>query len=391
MADFTESLFRGIGQGEQLANRGVRDRSAQLSLQSQELGLRQGQAEQDRFLEDSNLKSMVQGALEFTKLDPQDNQAQIQFLQNRAEQINDRGGDPRDTLELIQQTPQQRQQTIQSVLSIGERSGLIKPQQAQQRQDLTSMARGLIEEGFRPNTQAFQAELTRRRTAKKSPLVTVQTGDQALKPQDVEFQKALGKQQATRFSNIVKEGEDARNTIAALDQLDNIDVSKGIFEPAKIELARVLAGFGVDSSEIANVANAQAFNAVSTKLVNEVLNAAKGPQTDQDAARARKTIASLSDDPRAAGFKNDALRALALRKVEQQEFIEKEIDSNGNFSKAISAWNKFKKKTPSLGSIISKVDGLPVFFFQFKEFQQATTPNITDEEIFKNWEIANAN
>lgn len=388
MANFTESLFRGIKQGEDIAQAPTRSRSQQLGLQRQELGLEQGRAEQQRFLEDSNFQSIVDGALQFSAINPNDTTAQNTFLNKRVQEIQGRGGDPRDTLELLQMNPQQRQQTVQGVLRIGEQKGLIKGQ-TQQRQDLTTMARGLIEEGFKPNTPEFQAELTRRRTAKKSPLVTVQTGDQALKPQDVEFQKALGKQQASRFGNIVKEGEDARNTIAALDQLDNIDVSKGLFQPAKVELARVLQGFGVDSSEIADVANAQAFNAVSTKLVNEVLNAAKGPQTDQDAARARKTIASLSDDPRAAGFKNDALRALALRKVEQQEFIEKEIDSHGNFSRAISAWNKFKKETPSLGSIVSKSSGLPVFFFQFQEFQRQTKPNITDAEILENWQVIN--
>jgi hypothetical protein len=390
MPNFTESVFRGIKQGEDISQAPARSRAQQLSLEGQQLGLDQKQAEHQRFLEDSNLKSMVDGALQFSVINPNDNQAQIQFLQNRVEEINDRGGDPRDTLELIQQTPQQRQQTIQSVLSIGQQKGLLKSP-IQQKQDLTQMAKGLIEEGFDPKSKEFQRELTKRRTQKKGSLVTVQTGDNQVQAEDIEFKKALGKQQATRFSNIIKEGEDARNTIAALDQLDNIDVAKGIFEPAKVEFARVLQGFGVDASEVANVANAQAFNAVSTKLVNEVLNAAKGPQTDQDAARARKTIASLGDAPKAAGFKNDALRALALRKVEQQDFIESQIDSGKNFRESINEWNKFKKTTPSLSTIVTTSEGLPVFFFQYQDFQRKTKPNITDSEILENWRVINGN
>lgn len=131
MANFTESLIRGVKQGEDISMSPLRRRGQELSLKSQELGIDRQELENQRFTEKSNLASMVQGALEFTKINPQDNQAQIQFLQNRAEQINDRGGDPRDTLELIKLTPSQRVEAVQNVLMIGERAGLINPQKHQ--------------------------------------------------------------------------------------------------------------------------------------------------------------------------------------------------------------------------------------------------------------------
>ena len=244
MANFTESLIRGVKQGEDISMSPLRRRGQELSLKSQELGIDRQELENQRFTEKSNLASMVQGALEFTKINPQDNQAQIQFLQNRAEQINDRGGDPRDTLELIKLTPSQRVEAVQNVLMIGERAGLINPQKTpnQKMSKVQQFKQSLFESGIDPNSERGIKLTQDFASGKKSPLVNIE-GDKQVQTEDVEFKKALGKEQAKRFSSIIKEGEDARNTIAALDQLDNIDVAKGIFEPAKVEFARVLQGF----------------------------------------------------------------------------------------------------------------------------------------------------
>jgi len=82
---FASSLFKGFQQGEQILNQPLREKATQLSLSKQEQGLRQGEAEQQRFLEDSNLKSIVQGSLQFSTIHPEDIQAQDAFIKNRAQ------------------------------------------------------------------------------------------------------------------------------------------------------------------------------------------------------------------------------------------------------------------------------------------------------------------
>lgn len=111
-------------------------RGAALQQQAQQQALTQGQqafglqqqqqqAELERFADRQNLSSMVQGALQLQNItDPAQQEA---FIRKRISDIQDRGGDPRDTAELLGMNPQQRQQALQNVIGIGERFGIVKP------------------------------------------------------------------------------------------------------------------------------------------------------------------------------------------------------------------------------------------------------------------------
>lgn len=383
---FGNAIFAGFKQGEDIRQSGARQRAQQLGLDQKAMDNQRLEAEKNRFLERSNLESMVQGALEFSAITGNDVQAQNNFLKRRVQEIQSRGGNPQDTLELLNMNPEQRKQIVQGVIQIGERAGILQPK-APLKQETTTLIKNLEAQGLIKGTPEFREAIQRQLGKPTGTTVQVDLG----KSEQIE-RGEIGKVQARRYEKVVEAGENARNTLAALDQLDNIDVNKGIFEPAKVELARVLSGLGFDekAKQLANVATAQSFNAVSERLVNEVLNTAKGPQTDQDAERARKTIAQLSDDPRAAAFKNDAMRALALRKIEQQEFIEDRVDRGQTFSQAVREWNKFKKETPSLGAIIQGVNNdLPIFVFQYRNIQRKINPNITEEEILDKWRRLN--
>jgi len=239
----------------------------------------------------------------------------------------------------------------------------------------TPLQQNLIAAGLIPGTPAFRAAVLKATT---KPTTVLQTGEK-------EETKGLAKFRVSQFKTINETAEKANILLDSLNQLDAIDVKTGALEPSKAAIAAVIEGFGIDASLIANATTAQAFNAISTRLVNEVLNAATGPQTDQDADRARKTIASLGDTPGAATFKNDSLRALALRQVEQRDFIAGQLDLDKNLSEANKAWREFKRKTPSLSSVVKGPDGLPIFFFQFKESARISRPGISDQEIIDAW------
>lgn len=246
-----------------------------------------------------------------------------------------------------------------------------QPQVAKQ----TTLERNLISAGLTPGTKEFQDAVL---GSVAPPTTIIGSGEK-------EESKALARQRVEKFGQIQQSAEQATNLLDSLNQLDAIDVQTGALEPAKVAIASIAEGFGIDASAIANATTAQAFNAVSTRLVNDVLNAATGPQTDQDATRARQTIASLGDTPGAATFKNDSLRSLALRQIEQRDFISSMLDQDKNLSSANKEWREFKRKTPSLSSVVKGPNGLPLFFFQFKGNAKTARPGISDQEIINAW------
>ena len=206
----------------------------------------------------------------------------------------------------------------------------------------------------------------------------------------------IAKIDAKQYGQVLEKASNSQETLDNLSQLELIDVQTGALEPAKVAMAAIAEGFGVDASGLANVANAQAYNAVANTLVNKVLNAAKGPQTEQDAARARQTIANLGDSPEGAKFKINAMKALAMRDIEMADFIQSRMDAqreNGeivSFSKARTEWNNFKRETPLLSSAVKNPStGLPVFFYEFKENAERKRPGITEQEVIDAWRKIN--
>lgn len=133
------------GRGAALQQRGQQQALSQggqrFGLQQQQgtLQIQQQQQEIDRFSQEANLKSMVQGALEFKGItNPVDQEA---FLNKRIKDITARGGDPRDTIELLQTPPEQRQAVVDNVIGLGERFGII---QTQKQAPLGKIREGII-------------------------------------------------------------------------------------------------------------------------------------------------------------------------------------------------------------------------------------------------------
>jgi len=72
------------------------------------------------------LESLVNGALQFARIDPNDIAGQNAFLKKRAQEIRARGGDAQDTLGMLTLSPEQRQEAVMRTLEIGQAAGLIQ-------------------------------------------------------------------------------------------------------------------------------------------------------------------------------------------------------------------------------------------------------------------------
>ena len=48
-------------------------------------------------------------------------------------------------------------------------------------------------------------------------------------------------------------------------------------------------------------------------------------------------------------------------------------------------WRDFTASTPNLSNVITGPDGLPMYYFQFKDIARERQPGITDSEIAEAW------
>ena len=118
---------------------------------------------------------------------------------------------------------------------------------------------------------------------------------------------------------------------------------------AKAAAANVLAGLGVAPKNMEfYAANAQVFNNTAATRLWNVLNAAKGPQTEGDAVRAKQTFAQLSNTPAANEFILDLTQASAERDKAKATFYSNALPiarDKGDLSEVDREWSK---RVPSI-------------------------------------------
>ena len=114
-----------------------------------------------------------------------------------------------------------------------------------------------------------------------------------------------------------------RVILGRLDALESLPINEktGWGTDAKAAGAAVLVAMGIGGEEAKQYAsNAQTFTAIQFKQVNDELNQAKGPQTNDDFKRARLTFASLGNTPNANRFINDLQRAVIQQRGAEAKF-----------------------------------------------------------------------
>lgn len=204
----------------------------------------------------------------------------------------------------------------------------------------------------------------------------------------------LDKLDAQRVDKARTQADISRGQLVSLDVLDNIDLQTGALEPFKQVIAAFAEGAGINASGLANVAAGQAFTAEAFKIVLSSLAKQKGRQTDRDSKVIEATIARIKNTPLANQFINNTMRASNRREIEKSEFFDAWIDRPGvsardRFKGMNRAWNKHIQNTPMISKRLKTPQGLPVFFFQFKEAVQNAnknaTPPVTDEAIITEW------
>jgi hypothetical protein len=141
--------------------------------------------------------------------------------------------------------------------------------------------------------------------------------------------------------------DSARNNAVVasrLDALESLPINEqtGWGTEAKSTAASILVGLGYNNEDAKSLAsNAQTFKSIQARQVNDELNAAKGPQTEGDAQRAKTTYASLGNTPQANKYINDLQRAIIKRKNSEAKYYRENYDralNEGDLSRLERDW-----------------------------------------------------
>jgi hypothetical protein len=299
------------------------------------------------------------------------------LIDARIQDLTARGDDPTDTAELRDMDEEGHRQAAEFAIT-----GAMTQQERLAQAKLmaaptpTTLERNLSAAGLQPGTPEFQ-EAVIANVTKAGTQVNIGGGNKE--------QEELAKIRAQDLRGVREKGEQALDTIASLDILDAIDVETGALAPAKQALAAIADGFGIDASGIANVSGGQAFAAESGKLILKIMATQKGPQTDTDRRQIASTIASLKNKEGANKFINQSTRAFSRRALEQSDFFNGFFEQHDTTKGAAKAWRDFKRDTPMVSRTVKTPEGLPVFYFSFRDRVKEANPDASEADIQQAW------
>lgn len=240
----------------------------------------------------------------------------------------------------------------------------------------TTDQKNLIARGILPGTPRHTAELEKIANAKLS---ANQKGGDFRNTQSDKY-----------YDDANDQGNKAESSLPLLEQLYNEalnpDLGSGVLAEQVNKAKEFALAFGYDSAEFEKeVGAAQTFASVQTILLNKILNEATGPQTDEDAKRARRSLAQFTDQPWAREAKAMLSMQVAKTKMEKRDWMVEYANSDPNMtSKQVeTAWRKHDKSRVSRASSDfayrhppkngQKV-GSPVFFGDYMDEAMRANP-----------------
>lgn len=251
----------------------------------------------------------------------------------------------------------------------------------------TSIEKNLEAAGLEPGTPEFRAAVMQQLTKPSGTQVSIQMPEQKMLGAEAE---ALGKAFVKKFDTIQTEASAASQQRDTLRQIKALNINTGLTADIRANAANVLNNLGLNGNELlkTDVANVQAFNKLSGRLVQEGLMAQKGVATDSDARLYGKVVPSITDDKKATNFIIESMNAQNERKIEKEQFFTDWLDTKGTFKGADKAWNEYISSTPLYIENLKNGIGLPYTFYEYKNELKLLNPGVTDEEVVNQWKKA---
>ena len=198
--------------------------------------------------------------------------------------------------------------------------------------------------GLEPGSAEYAAYI-RQATASPGTNVTIhEPGENYPKP----FDKALAEADVQLFSGAREQAFNANNMLQSVQSLEDVLSTTDTGKPQEF-YGRMAQYFGAPEG-----ATFQAQQALVNKQVNEILNAAKGPQTEGDAQRARDQIPNMGTDPRARKVVFDFIRKGAQSRITEFQAMQEHLNQHGNLQGYQPTYGAFRVDASPVGGSAGK-------------------------------------
>jgi hypothetical protein len=190
---------------------------------------------------------------------------------------------------------------------------------------------------------------------------------------------------------VQNEAQTAADLRDTLSQLSTLQTKTGFGEETKADIARVFNSLGVNGDRLlgTNVANAQAANALSGKLISQALAAQKGVASDSDFKFQARIAPTIADEQKAYDFNIKSMRAIANRKIEKDQFYTNWYENNRSLEGVKKAWQDYINETPIFSdNVVDRATGLPANYYEFRDDYFLLNSNASEDEVRNAWRNA---
>lgn len=399
--DYGQLLMQGLGAYRGV--KGMQQQDAMMKAQGEATQRRQGmedkrfarqekeweQQDKDRFAKESMLFASEIGDLPLNM--------QIQKVDERVANLKKQGIDSTESENLSKmlksgdnQQVAEAQQAILQRRELGYQTNVIeRPPKEAGIKPMSAYGKMAVDMGVKPGTPEFSAKVQelRGQDMKKAQTI-VNVGGKKETAYEEETGKGLAKADVSEYQRVIDRGQLADESVNSLMQMKTIDVGQGKFEPLKQALGSYLEAAVPGAAKRlmdVNIAGGESFTAVSGDLVLKKMQAQKGPQTESDMKQIRTTVANLGNTPEGNEFILNSAMAAELRAQEMRDFYNQYRADNGDLKGAGKAWREKIQTVPMISSVPMTANGLPMFFWQYRQAAAERFPDKTNKEIEDMW------
>jgi hypothetical protein len=139
-----------------------------------------------------------------------------------------------------------------------------------------------------------------------------------------------------------------------------------------------------DSDLSKGIANAQEAEKLTAQMVNQILLAAKGVQTEGDAQRARSQITQIGSDPDANAYVEAYVTETARQLKMREKMGREHKNKTGTYEGYDDAWQASPIMTDAKGSV-KKIGSKWIGLTQYIDKFRSKYPSATDNDAVASW------
>ena len=181
---------------------------------------------------------------------------------------------------------------------------------------------------------------------------------------------------------IVPEAMSGDKMLTTVGMIRQIPRTQDAFAPYREKLGSVMNAIGMDGTMVKEAQNIQQIRPLLNRMANSILNAAKGPQTDQDAIRAYGEFMKIEDTQAAADFMYEWAEENARRSKMKKQMYDLAAKEKGTMREGENYWNMtdYAKAQP-----VTVLNGKPWAFSKWRDKFIKSNPTAEVKDAIEAW------